>query len=106
MMHEIRPLLTDTIEHWLPPVRDIHGREISAGTTPHAARVTLSPGSAVSSVSSVRMPDAAAVVWLIDHPRPIRIGDTFTLPDAQSLKVIRAELRSSAAGTIHKVYLT
>lgn len=52
------------------------------------------------------MPNATATVWLIDHPHPIIIGDTFELPDAPALKVARLERRTVPGGVIHKVFLT
>lgn len=106
-MDDLTPLLTDRVEHWLPPRRDIHGREISTGSTPHAARVVMTPGSAIGPASRARIADAAATVWLVDHPRPIAIGDTFGLADGQTLKVVRAETRTRPwGGTVHKVFLS
>lgn len=125
MLPDLAPLMTDTIRHYQAPRRDIFGKKLEAfpaeiysptgGTsyslaepdfTEHAARVVYSPGSVAGPASREKMPDAAATVWLADHSRPIRIGDLFGLPDGSTLKVLRAELRTNAAGSLHKVYLS
>lgn len=106
MLPELLPLMTDTVQHWLPPVRDIVGNETSVGHTEHRARVIDSPGKALGKASQTSMPDAAATVWLIDHPRAIAIGDVFKLPLGELLKVARVERRAIAGGVLHKVYLT
>jgi hypothetical protein len=102
----IRPLLNAQVQHWMPPVRDVHGKQTKAGSTTHAARVTYTPGTIVGPASRERTADAAAIIWLLNHPRPIAIGDTFELPTGETLKVIRAERRASAADTISKVFLS
>lgn len=125
MLPDLTPLMTDTVRHYRDPRRDIFGKKPEAaptetyspagGTsyslaepdfTEHQARVVYSPGSIAGPASREKMPDAAATVWLADHPRPIRIGDLFGLPDGSVLKAIRAELRTNAAGCFHKVFLT
>lgn len=106
-LHDLAPLLTDTIEHWLPPVRDLFGNVTSAGATDHRARVILSPGQLVGPASGEDVANAAATIWLLNHPRPVRIGDTFGLPDGQTLEAIRIETRIRPwGGTLHKVWLT
>lgn len=106
MIAAIRPLLDSEVQHWLPPVRDIHGRQSKAGSTPHAARVSYTPGSIYAPATRERTGDATAIVWLLNHPRLIAIGDTFELPNGDALKVIRAERRSSGPDTLSKVYLS
>lgn len=106
MLSDIRPLMTDTVEHWLPPKRSITGAETNTGSTTHAARVTSTPGRLVGPASRERMADAAATIWLLNHPRPVAIGDTFTLPNGEALKAIRVEHRSTGADTITKAYLS
>lgn len=106
MLSTLRKMMTDQVEHWLPPIRDIHGKPVSAGSTRHAARVTYTPGVLVGPASNEFAANAAATVWLLDHPRPVVIGDTFTLPNGETLKAIRVEHRSTGANTITKAYLS
>lgn len=106
MLADLLPLMTDTVLHWYVTTRDIHGRVTTAGHTEHRARIVHSPGKVLGSASRETMPDAAATVWLIDHPRPIAIGDTFELPDGAALKVARLERRVLPDGTLFKAYLT
>lgn len=106
MLNEIRHLLVETVVHFDAIRRDIHGRELSDDGTTHKARVIMSPGASLGPASRERMPDARATLWLVNHPRAIAIGDVFGLPDGERLKVIRAELRREASGTLHKVYLS
>jgi hypothetical protein len=106
MIASIRPLLNVEVHHWLPPARDIHGKQSKAGSTPHRARVIYTPGRALGPASRQQMPDAAATIWLLNHPRPIAIGDTFEFSAGETLKVIRAEARTSGTDTISKVYLS
>ncbi|HVJ03295.1 MAG TPA: hypothetical protein VM662_14015 [Sphingomonas sp.] len=104
----LRPLLDSEVQHWFPPVRDIHGKQFKGGrgATTHVARVSYTPGSTIGPASRERAADAAAVVWLINHPRPIAIGDSFELPTGEVLKVFRTERRSAGADTVSKVYLS
>jgi hypothetical protein len=106
MIAALRPLLDAQVQHWLPPVRDIHGKQAKAGSTTHPARVILTPGSILAAASHERMPDAVAVVWLLNHPRTIAIGDTFELPTGEALKVIRTERRTIGSETISKAFLS
>lgn len=106
MIAAIRPLLNAQVQHWLPPTRDIHGTQTNAGSTSHAARVTYTPGRVIGRASGEYMPDATATVWLLNHTRPIVIGDTFELPNGEALKVIRAESRTLGSDTISKVFLS
>ncbi|KQT32689.1 hypothetical protein ASG29_13220 [Sphingomonas sp. Leaf412] len=124
MLADLLPLMTDTVRHWRDPVRDIFGRETivapsenwsgnglsfspGRGTvTLHRARVTYSPGKTLGAASNEAIANATATVWLIDHPHPIIIGDTFELPDATALKVVRLERRNLPGGVLHKVSLT
>ncbi|MGE8134448.1 hypothetical protein ACQKO5_12620 [Novosphingobium subterraneum] len=52
------------------------------------------------------MANATAVVWLLNHPHMIKIGDVFSLPSGDELKVIRWENRTAGADTVSKVYLS
>lgn len=106
MLSAIRPLLNAQVEHWLAPARDLFGKDTSKGSTTHAARVVETPGRVFSRVYGEMIADAAATIWLLDHPRPISIGDTFTLPSGTTLKAARVETRTSGANTLHKVYLS
>jgi hypothetical protein len=106
MLSDIRPMMTDTVEHWLPPARSITGNEVKSGSTIHAARVTYTPGRLVGPSSREKTTDAAATAWLLNHPRSADVGDTFTLPNGETLKAIRVEHRSTGADTITKVYLS
>lgn len=107
MIAAIRPLLDTQVQHWLPSKHTIHGkRHGNTGSTPHAARVIYTPGSMVGPVSRDRNIDAAAIIWLVNHPRPIAVGDTFELPNGEALNVIRAERRASGADTVSKVFLS
>lgn len=124
MLADLLPHMTDTVRHWRAPARNLFGHstivppsEYPTGSgvsllpgkgtsTEHRARVTYSPGKALGQASREAMPDATATVWLIDHPHPIAIGDTFELPDAAALKVARLERRKLPDGVLYKVYLT
>lgn len=106
MISAIRPLLDAQVQHWLPAARDLHGHETKAGATPHAARVAYMPGSVLGVPSQERERDAAAIIWLLNHPRPIAVGDTFELPTGETLNVIRAERRTAGADALSKVYLS
>ncbi|WP_295560197.1 hypothetical protein [uncultured Sphingomonas sp.] len=106
MLADLLPLMTDTVRQLHAGKRDLFGKVQEDTSTEHRARVTHSPGKALGQASREVMPDATATVWLIDHPHPIAIGDTFELPDAAALKVARLERRKLPDGVLHKVYLT
>lgn len=106
MLADLLPLMTDTVRQLHTGKRDLFGKVQEGTSTEHRARVTYSPGKALGQASREAMPDATATVWLIDHPHPIAIGDTFELPDAATLKVARLERRKLPGGVLHKVYLT
>ncbi|OBX18567.1 hypothetical protein A9995_11410 [Erythrobacter sp. QSSC1-22B] len=106
MISTLRPLLTEFVEHWQRTARDIHGTSIKTGATRHAARVIYFDGEVVSPFTKAKLGNARAAVWLIDHPRPVALGDHFELPDGQTLAAIRTELRTLPGGTLHKVFLT
>ncbi|ONF95983.1 hypothetical protein [Sphingomonas jeddahensis] len=106
MLADLLPLMTDTVRQLHAGQRDLFGKVQAVTFTDHRARVTYSPGKTLGQASREAMPDAAATVWLIDHPHPIVIGDTFELPDAATLKVARLERRKLRDGVLHKVYLT
>lgn len=106
MLSAVRPLLNAQVEHWLAPGRDLFGNVVPNGNTRHAARVIETPGRVVSIAHGEKMTDAAGTIWLLDHPRPVAIGDTFTLPSGNSLKAVRVEMRTSGTSTLHKVYLS
>ena len=106
MLSELRPLLNAQVEHMLPPTRSLTGAETWNGSTRHAARIIETPGRLVGPASGEKVADAAATIWLLDHPRPIAIGDTFTLPSGEALKAIRIERRTTGANILHKVYLS
>lgn len=106
MLADVLPMMTETVEHALSTQRSIIGKPISTETTAHRARVILTPGHVAGAASQEDMPDAAATVWLANHPRPIRIGDQFTLPDDSTLKAVRVEHRTMGDGTLTKVFLS
>lgn len=99
-------MLNEEVQHWLPPGRDVFGAPIESGKTTHPARIVSATTKATSSVSRADFADAKAQIWLIDHPRPIVIGDVFDLPDISSLKAIRVETRTMATFSLHKVWLS
>lgn len=101
-----RPLMNSTVRHWQTSVRDLFGKETASGFTEHPARVTYGPGKLIGRASGENMADAKATVWLIDHPRPVAIGETFELADGETLKAIRIERRTLGAASITKVYLS
>lgn len=106
MLSYIRPLLNEEVRHWLPPTRDLFGKETDAGSTKHPARVIDIEGEVVSALSRDNLPDAKAIIWLLDHPRPVIVGDTFELPGGTMLKVIRAERRTHGGSSLTKAYLS
>lgn len=95
-----------TVTHCYPPERDIFGQAIDAGGTSHRARVTIGPAQLTGPASGVAMPDAKATLWIIDHPRPVLIGDRFQLPGGDTLNAIRVESRTLGTRTVIKVYLS
>lgn len=95
-----------TVRHWQTPNRDVFGRDFFDEFTEHRARVTFGPGKLVGRASGENMPDSKATIWLIDHPRPIGIGDAFELAAGETLKAIRIERRALGACSITKVYLS
>lgn len=107
-MHELLPLLNETVAHWRHRRRDVFGKDAEPiDWTSHSARVVMSPGKLLGRASGENMPDAAATLWLLNHPRPVRIGDTFTLPDGSALNAVRVECRTRPSGdTLHKVFLS
>lgn len=106
MIAAVRPLLTDIVEHWNAPMRDIHGRATKSTATPHAARVILFDGEVSSPFTKAKLGDARALIWLVDHPYTVNLGDQFDLPNGETMKVVRLERRSLSGGTLHKVYLS
>jgi hypothetical protein len=102
----IQPLLDTQIEHWHDPSRDIFGMQTHMTSTTHSARVIQTPGSQLGRASGERTGDAAAVIWLLNHPYPIAIGQTFGLPNGDELKAIRCEHRTEGGNTISKVFLS
>jgi hypothetical protein len=106
MLADLLPIMTDTVRQLHAGKRDLFGKVQDGTYTDHRARVTYSPGKVLGPASRDTAPDAAATVWLIDHPHPIAIGDTFELPDAATLKVARLERRKLPDGVLYKVYLT
>lgn len=106
ILSDLIPLLNAQVEHMLPPTRSLTGAETWNGSTRHAARVIETSGRLMGPASREKVADAAATIWLLNHPRPIEIGDTFTLPSGEALKAIRVEYRTGGLVTFHKVYLS
>lgn len=106
MLNKIRPFLTDEVEHGEGITRDIYGKVLDATGSRHAARVIEVAGSLHAPASNERAGDASATVWLLNHPRIITAGDTFTLPSGRTLKVRRVEYRTDGRDTLVKVHLT
>ena len=106
MLNAVRPLLNETVEHWLSePVLDRFGVATDWESTRHGAKVDLNPGSFLAKASGERIGDAKARIYLLNHPRAVELGDTFTLPGGQHLQVKRVEQRRSSAGTLTRAYL-
>lgn len=106
MLADLLPLMTDTVCQIHAGRRDLFGKVEAGTTTEHRARVTYSPGKVLGSASRETMPDATATVWLIDHPHPVVIGDTFELPNSVTFTVVRFERRKLPDGVLTKAYLT
>ncbi|RYE71763.1 MAG: hypothetical protein EOO81_05135 [Oxalobacteraceae bacterium] len=106
MLGDIRPLMTDQVRHWLASAHSLFGETLDAGCTQHAARVIYLDGKVVLSTTHQDAINARAVVWLLNHPRAITVGDKFGLPNGETLAVARAELRKDAGDALSKVYLT
>lgn len=106
MLADLLPLMTDTVRQQHGTGFDLFGNVQGIVATNHRARVIYSPGGTVGQVSRETAPDAAATVWLVDHPHPIATGDTFELPEGQTLKVTRLERRKLPDGVLTKVFLT
>ncbi|QQV75874.1 hypothetical protein H5J25_09615 [Sphingomonas aliaeris] len=100
--------MTDQVQHWKDPLRDVFGKASDVrGFTEHSARIVFTPGVRLGEASRQNVPDAAATIWLFDHPRPIAIGDTFMLVSSGDvLKAIRIERRAIAGAALTKVYLS
>lgn len=99
-------MMTDTVRQLHAGKRDVFGKTLTGDYTEHRARVTYSPGKMPGQASRMASRDATAVVWLINHPHPIIIGETFELPGGDQIKVARFELRTLPGAILHKVYLT
>lgn len=106
MFAALHPLLDTHVEHWHEPWRDVFGASSPLDSTRHRARVLHTPGTLLGTKSQERMANATAVVWLLNHPHMIKIGDVFSLPSGDELKVIRWENRTAGADTVSKVYLS
>lgn len=106
MFAGLTPLLDSHVDHWHEASRDVFGTATEVESTRHIARVLHNSGSLTATPSQERMANATAVVWLLNHPRPIKIGDTFSLPNGEALKVIRWENRTAGNSTVSKVYLS
>lgn len=107
MLSDIRPLLTDEIEHVIDGRRDIYGQLlIDSQATRHAARIVYMQGKLIGPASREPIGDAKATVWLLNHPRPIDTGDLFNLPNGETLRVTAAEHRIEGSYTITKVFLS
>jgi hypothetical protein len=97
--------MNETVEHWLTITRDAFGKPTGHTSTEHLAHVTRTPGSVLPEASKEEAPASAATIWLVDHPREVAVGDTFSFTDGTALNVARVERRELAGRTIHKVYL-
>ena len=107
MLSDLLPLMTDRVRHWSAPARNLFGKpDDYNGATEHAARVIYSPGLSVGPASKQELAEFSATIWLIDHPRAVAIGDTFTLTSSgEIVRVVRAERRSLQRGTLTKAYV-
>lgn len=107
MLAALNPMLNETVEHWNKPKRDAFGKETYDGGTIHKARIVRSPGVLVGPASGADLTNAAAQIWILNHPRQILIGNLFQLPgDDEPLKVIRLETRTAGRVTLHKVWIS
>lgn len=106
MLSFLRPIMENQVKHWFAPTRDVFGNETRAGFTTHPARVVESDGRLVSLRSGNNLPDAKAIIYLLNHTRPVAVGDTFELPSGRELKVIAAERGTAGPDTLIRAYLT
>jgi hypothetical protein len=106
MLNYIRSLMTEQVQHGDRVARDLFGQVKDARGTLHAARVIEVHGSLQAPASGERTADASATIWLLNHPRLISAGDTFTLPSGRTLAVRRVEYRTDGQDTLAKVHLT
>ena len=106
MLNDIRPFLTEQVRHGQGVTRDLFGKVTDHTGTQHAARVVEVQGGLPAPASGERIADATATIWLLNHPRIIRTGDTFTLPSGRTLAVRRVEYRTDGSNTLSKVLLT
>ena len=105
MLTDLASLLNAEIKHHYPPRRDIHGQPIDRSFTRHPARVTRATGIGIGAASGEGLPLPKATAWLINHPRPVELGQTFELDDGTLLEVAGFEARSMEGVTITKVSL-
>lgn len=106
MFAALHPLLDSHVDHWHTVSRDVFGDPSKVESSRHAARVLHTPATLLGMQSQERMANATAVIWLLNHPHMIKIGDIFTLPNRDELKVIRWENRTAGNHTVSKVYLS
>ena len=106
MLSDIRKMLTDTVEHYLDPKKTIHGDFLGGDSTSHRARVVMFDGVATGPASKLPIADAKAILWLVDHLRPIEVGQFFLIHANDNLRVTRVERRQDSSGTLHKVYVS
>lgn len=129
MLSDIRPFLTDEVGQLCPAERQVTGHYPDTGYTrygevmprrnmfgqfdekkvrftTHPARVVMNEGSLKGPASGEKLADAKAIIWLLNHPRSIAIGEVFQLPGGERLSASRIERRSDGADTLTKVFLT
>lgn len=99
-------MLTETVEHYLDPKKTIHGGFLGGDSTSHRARVVMLDGVVTGQASKLPIANAKAVLWLVDHPRPIKVGQFFLIHANDNLRVTRVEHRADNSGTLLKVYVS
>lgn len=105
MLADLLPLMTETVQHWRVHGRDIHGKPYRDSPTIHQARLSFGVAEIAGPASREDADSTAVIMWLIDHPRPIAVGDFFTLSTGDLMKAARVERRALGDAALSKVTL-
>ena len=105
MLADLLPLMTETVQHWRVHGRNIHGKPYRDTPTTHQARLRFGVAELAGTASREDVNSAAVMMWLVDHPRPIAIGDFFTLSTGDLMQAARVERRALGNAVLSKVTL-
>lgn len=118
MFADLRPMMNHTVLHWQTPTLDVFGQIAEPSTdaygnvlgghvqTRHRCAYHRFDTVLESSRDNGDRTDAKAMIWLLDHPNPIKIGDYFTMPGGGVLKVIAIDESYQGNTCLHRISLS